>query len=202
MKTKLYGNLMNRLEEGRQFVPEIKVGDGVTEYFYSDRKPYEVIEVRDQKHITIRKMDHKHIGEAFENKWELISNENNPVYDLEKRGEVWYFTNTWTWDEIKDRLSDIEFQIRLALGGFDAEKIQQKGKQTKRVKANISIGRADYYCLRPAWSAFRSSGSGMAGVYSGSYVLFPSDVNYATGEAASSDPIEIREYDDRKDVIA
>ena len=145
MKTKLYGNLMNRLEEGRQFVPEIKVGDGVTEYFYSDRKPYEVIEVRDQKHITIRKMDHKNIGEAFENKWELISNENNPVYDLEKRGEVWYFTNTWTWDEIKDRLSDIEFQIHLALGGFDAEKIQQKGKQTKRVKANISIGRADYY---------------------------------------------------------
>ena len=51
MKTKLYGNLMNRMEEGRQFVDEIKVGDGVTEYSYSDRHPYEVIEVKDQKHI-------------------------------------------------------------------------------------------------------------------------------------------------------
>jgi len=48
-------------------------------------------------------------------------------------------------------------------------------------------------CLRPAWFTFRSSASGMLGVYSGSYVLFPSDVNYATGETASADPIEIRD---------
>lgn len=48
-------------------------------------------------------------------------------------------------------------------------------------------------CLRPAWFKFSSSQSGMLGVYTGSYVLFPSDVNYATGEPASSDPIEIRE---------
>ena len=46
-------------------------------------------------------------------------------------------------------------------------------------------------CLRPAWYAFHSSGSGMLGVYTGSYVLFPSDVNYATGEAAQADPIEV-----------
>lgn len=48
-------------------------------------------------------------------------------------------------------------------------------------------------CLRPAWFAFKSSNSGMLGVYTGSYVLFPSDVNYATGEVASDDPIEIRD---------
>lgn len=48
-------------------------------------------------------------------------------------------------------------------------------------------------CLRPAWFKFSSSGSGMFGVYTGSYVLFPSDVNYATGEDASADPIEVRE---------
>lgn len=48
-------------------------------------------------------------------------------------------------------------------------------------------------CLRPAWYCFRSSSRGMLGVYSGSYVLFPSDVNYATGESASDDPIEIRD---------
>lgn len=44
---------------------------------------------------------------------------------------------------------------------------------------------------RPAWFAFRSCG-GMAGVYSGSYVLVPSAVNYATGEPAGAEPIEIR----------
>ena len=47
-------------------------------------------------------------------------------------------------------------------------------------------------CKRPAWYAFRGCG-GMLGVFSGEYVLFPSDVNYATGEEASADPIEIRD---------
>lgn len=49
-------------------------------------------------------------------------------------------------------------------------------------------------CLRPAWYCFQSSGSGMLGVYSGDYYQFPSRVNYATGEAAGDDPIEIRDY--------
>lgn len=48
-------------------------------------------------------------------------------------------------------------------------------------------------CKRPAWFAFHSANSGMLGVYTGSYVLFPSDVNYATGEAASAEPLEIRD---------
>lgn len=49
-------------------------------------------------------------------------------------------------------------------------------------------------CLRPAWYAFRSPVGGMAGVYSGDYELFPSDTNYATGEAASDEPLEIRDW--------
>ena len=48
-------------------------------------------------------------------------------------------------------------------------------------------------CKRPAWYAFHSNGSGMYGVYTGDYVLFPSDVNYATGEQSPDDPIEIRD---------
>ena len=48
-------------------------------------------------------------------------------------------------------------------------------------------------CKRPAWFKFSSSGSGMFGVYTGSYVLFPSDVNYATGEDAPIEPLEMRD---------
>lgn len=48
-------------------------------------------------------------------------------------------------------------------------------------------------CLRPAWYAFGSSNSGMLGVYTGSYRLFPSDVNYATGEPAAVEPIAIED---------
>lgn len=48
-------------------------------------------------------------------------------------------------------------------------------------------------CKRPAWFAFKSPYSGMMGVYSGDYVIFPSDVNYATGEDAPVEPLEIRD---------
>ena len=50
-------------------------------------------------------------------------------------------------------------------------------------------------CLRPAWYAYSSPYSGMMGVYCGDYVLFPSDYNYATGEPAKAEPIEIREVE-------
>lgn len=48
-------------------------------------------------------------------------------------------------------------------------------------------------CKRPAWFAFHSSQGGMMGVYTGSYVPFPSDFNYATGEPASVEPVEIED---------
>lgn len=137
-----YGNLNNRLEEGRQFCEEIKVGTGVTEYFYSDRHAYEVVEVTDQKHIAIRRYDHKAAGEAMSNTWELVSNEKNPVIKLVKRGDCWYQAKTATIED----LNSTDFDRRLwVCMNFDADKIKEKGKQTKYTKMNISIGRADYY---------------------------------------------------------
>lgn len=60
-------------------------------------------------------------------------------------------------------------------------------------KGLAKIGLKKVLCLRPAWFAFHSSGSGMFGVYTGSYVLFPSDINYATGEDADDYPMEIKD---------
>lgn len=146
MSKRWYGNMTNRIEEGRMFCDEIKVGTGVTEYSYSDRHAYEVIEVIDQKHVVIRLLDHRHAGEgSMDNNWELVSNENNPTYKLERRGNVWYWTTTITAEDIADIDNDINFKIRLCVAGFDIDKIREKGKQTKRTKANVSFGRADYY---------------------------------------------------------
>ena len=146
MARRWYGSVQNRLEEGRQFVKEIKVGTGVTEYSYSDREAYEVTEVRDQKHITIRKYDHKHVGDGcMDNNWELISNVDNPEYDLTKRGDYWYFTVTVTKEQIENRLNDWDLMLWLVHVGIDKDKVMEKGKVTKYRKANISIGRADYY---------------------------------------------------------
>lgn len=50
-------------------------------------------------------------------------------------------------------------------------------------------------CKRPAWFKFSSPYGGMLGVYSGDYVLFPSSWNYATGEEAAEEPIEIRDVE-------
>ena len=144
--TKWYGSLENRLEENKMFCDEIKVGTGVTEYSWSDRHAYEVIEVIDQKHIRMRLLDHKAVGEPMSNQWELVSNENNPTYYITKRGQNWYYTSTITREGLeKGKKEDELFELRLAVAGYDIEKIREKGKQTKYSKANLSFGVADYY---------------------------------------------------------
>lgn len=146
MSRKWYGSLQNRLEEGRQFCEEITVGTGLTEYSWSDREAYEVIEVRDQKHVTVRRLDHKHVGPGeMDNNWELISNPDNPTRDLVKRGDVWYWTTTLTAEDIDGAEENMDWWVRLIVGGWDPDKIREKGKQTKRWKANVSFGTADYY---------------------------------------------------------
>ena len=142
---KWYGSVQNRIEENKMFTDEIKVGTGVTEYSWSDREAYEVIEVRDQKHVTIRRYDHKHIGKFWaDNEWELISNPDNPTIDLVKRGKYWYSEVTCTKDYL-DSLTDEMDKARLVINGFDLDKVREKGKQTKYYRMNVSFGKADYY---------------------------------------------------------
>ena len=145
---KWYGSLQNRLEENRMFCDKIEVGTGVTEYSWSDRHPYEVIEIKDQKHVRVRLLDHKHVGDGcMDNNWELISNPDNPERDLEKRGKYWYWTTTLTAEDIKDidKPENMDMKVRVVVAGFDPEKIREKGKQTKRTRANVSFGTAEYY---------------------------------------------------------
>lgn len=143
---KWYGSVQNRLEEDRQFCDEITVGTGVTEYHWSDRTPWEVIEVRDQKHVTVRAMDHVHVGDGqMDNNWKLISNPDNPTRQLERRGKYWYWTTTITAEDITGIEEDTDALLRLCLAGYDVETIRAKGKQTKRRRANISFGVAQYY---------------------------------------------------------
>ena len=48
-------------------------------------------------------------------------------------------------------------------------------------------------CKRPAWFAFHSSQGAMWVFYTGGYVRFPCDFNYATGEPASVEPVEVED---------
>ena len=53
---KVYGNLINRFEENKNYNSDkqIHVGDDITMYHYSDRSCYYVTEVIDQKHIKVK----------------------------------------------------------------------------------------------------------------------------------------------------
>lgn len=139
-----YGSLQNRLEEDRQFTDLIEVGTGMTEYLWSDRHAYEVIEVIDQKHVTVRELDHRHIGDGYmDNSWELISNEANRVRHMVKRGNYWYDEVTITSD-LLDR-DDIETMLFLAHNGVDADKLRAKGTLKKYHRAKVSFGKAEYH---------------------------------------------------------
>ena len=90
--SKWQGSLQNRLFENKDFCGIIEVGTGMTQFYYTDRHAWEVIEVKDQKHVVVRELDHKLIGEAYSNDWQLISNPENRTMNLTKRGKYWYNT--------------------------------------------------------------------------------------------------------------
>ena len=150
--TEWYGSLNNRLEENRQFVPEIKVGTGMTEYYWSDREPYEVIDVKDQRHVTVRKMDHKPApgAEPMSNDWVLLSNPENPEKEMAKRGKYWYYVVTIT-DDLLDALNGDDPELRMRVGLFlahndvDPDKLREKKVIRKYHRANVSFGHAEYH---------------------------------------------------------
>ena len=140
-----YGSVQNRIEEDRMFCDKIEVGTGMTEYDWSDRHAYEVVAVKDQKHITVRKYDHIHKGDGhMDNNWELVSNPENPEYDMVKVGKYWYWTVTITASDL-DAMEDECEILQLCVSGFDTEKIRKNGKQTRRKRAKVSFGVASYY---------------------------------------------------------
>lgn len=56
---KAYGNLTNRIEEGRNYGKDglIHIGDDITMYYWSDRTCYYVTEVISQKHIKVKRYE-------------------------------------------------------------------------------------------------------------------------------------------------
>lgn len=149
MSRQWYGSLNNRVEENRQYCDEIKVGTGMTEYLWSDRHAYEVIAVKDQKHVTVREYDVKKADDInYSNNWKLVSNENNKTMELVKRGNYWYSVVTCSVDLAKEILesNDIDDRIWACNNDFDLKAIVESGKDKKRYhRKNVSFGVADYY---------------------------------------------------------
>lgn len=88
---KWYGSINNRIEENQMYCDKIEVGTPATVYSWSDRHPYEVIKVIDDKHIFIRELSHmkKEGSPDMSNEWDLYSNVNNNTYELKFRYGKW-----------------------------------------------------------------------------------------------------------------
>lgn len=136
MSKKWFGSLFNRLEENKMYCEEIKVGTGVTEYMYSDRYVYEVVEVIDQKHVFVRELDPIAVGPSMSNQWEYKSNLDKPIRELKYR----YWVNTFTKEGIKNvcYLDDKFFKAK--------QKIEAGVEEVKIFRdTRVSFGVTDYY---------------------------------------------------------
>ena len=117
---------------------------------------------------------------------------NNDKIALIKRGGLHWFRELATADGIpvESHWVDTRYGMTRRVQMPDGSVVWTSADTDKGLARK---GLKKVTCLRPAWYAFHSSQRGMCGVYSGDYVLFPSDVNYATGEDASCDPIEMKD---------
>lgn len=98
--SKWYGSLNNRLEEGKMYSEEIKVGTPATEYFWSDSHAYEVIEVYSQEHVVLRQFKAVCVGGFASNNWDLVSDENQPTIELKKRYGKWWRVIRWNKKDV------------------------------------------------------------------------------------------------------
>lgn len=145
---KLYGSLNNRFDENKYYngvYGNLKVGTFATIYLWSDRHAYEVIDVKDQNHVTIRRLDAKRINGGYMSEWqeyEYKSNEQNAKIELENTKYGWkkvFRYNKDLYDKIMERQGYVAWDDEIV------KKVMQ-GKEVKRSeKINISFGIADEY---------------------------------------------------------
>ena len=149
---KIYGSLNNRIEEGRNYTGrEIRVGDDVTEYLWSDRHPYYVTEVTNQKHIKIHPYavcaDRSKEGGMGHQNWKYFKtikehNEYLNSFHLALNGEE----IRYNVEDVKEN-SDIELVFRY--GNWYEVVREQWGVKLEKpryIKMNpLSFGVRDYY---------------------------------------------------------
>lgn len=161
MAKKLYGSLFNRLCENQGF-ENIQVGTHATEFLYSDRHAWEVVEVKDHKNITIRQLKATRIdnnGMSDCQEYKFASDENGMERKLTLRNGSWYRVNEYSIDQLKKNYKTNEMardfkteqnfvNYALAMSGLTQKQIEnvRNGKTAKKlVKINISFGHAEEY---------------------------------------------------------
>lgn len=148
-----YGNLTNRLEEGKNYTGrEIRVGDDITMYSYSDRDCYYVTAVETQKRIKVKRYyvcaDRSKPGGMGHQNWvyfktrkEFAEYTGNEYADSdESRAETWVFRyNKWMLEHTytEENYCTEREKKSLEKNGFY--------KRYFPLSGNVSFGVRDYY---------------------------------------------------------
>lgn len=157
MAKKWYGNVINRLEEGRR-VPEIKPDMDITMYYWSDRTCYYVVDVENQKRIKVKKYyvcaDHSKPGGMGHQDWMYFKTQKEehdylkqffPERDLveefkEPEAETWVFRyNKWK--------HEVTFTEENYCTEKELKSLREKGyyKRYYDLSGEISFGVRSYY---------------------------------------------------------
>ena len=150
---KWYGSLDNRLEENKNFLgrAEIKEGDDLTEYLWSDRRAYFVTRVESQKHIFVKRYetcaDHEKKGGMGHQDWLYFKTAKEKQEYINKcvdKGLLPEFCKH-PIEEIKEN-GESELVFRYGHWYWvQTYWYDKKLEKPKYHKANISFGVRDYY---------------------------------------------------------
>ena len=171
MSKKIYGNLINRINEGKNYNDDHQIheGDDITMYSYTDRNCYYVTKVVDQKHIFVKRYqicaDYDLANGMGHQNWKYfktIKDENeymnkyfpdNDYSNYEVEEEEWVFRNN-SWKSVERYSKEIVDQIKQR-DGFcwfecrndkEQKKFDEGGEILRYSKLEpISFGVRDYY---------------------------------------------------------
>lgn len=148
---RVYGNLINRLQENRNHLKDgiIKEGDDITLYMWSDRTCYYVDKVIDQKHIIVKPYhvcaDHSKPGGQGHQDWlyfKTLKEQNKYLNDQ----HIMYNGKEQHWEENPVESKGEEWVFRYGKWYKVIGKSNEgNGKPTYTKVGNISFGVRDYY---------------------------------------------------------
>lgn len=159
---KLYGSLNNRLEENRINVEEIRAGQGVTKYSYTDRTPYIITKVINQNNFYIREMraertDSNGMSEMQE--YNYFDDLTKPEEEIIIKKGAFYRVRRYSKESLLNKAEQLKASFKsngkekaykyllcmAPLTDKQREKIEQ-GKEVKHYdKINISVGVMEKY---------------------------------------------------------
>lgn len=114
---KLYGSLCNRIEENKNYTGrEIKEGDDITMYYWSDRHCYFITKVIDQKHIFVKEYeviaDREKVGGMGHQNWLYFKTKKEANHYMNTHMTPEELASFGTYDEDPKESSEQEWVFR------------------------------------------------------------------------------------------